>query len=276
MSSVSNYVYDSAQRRSPAINELREVLRYRDLLIQLVRRDVLTRYKRSVLGIAWTMLNPLGTMLVLTIAFSQILGKDQPGFPAYLLSGLIAWIFFSQTTNAAMVHLIWGEGLLKRIYIPRTIFALSAVGVGLVNLLFSIIPLLVVMLLVRVPIRPTLLFLPVAIFFLVCFALGVGLVLSTLAVYFADVAEMYQVAITAWMYLSPVIYPADILDPQVRFWVSLLNPMYHLIIYFRTPIYEGVIPSLEQTLITGGISLGTLLLGWLFFTSKSDEFAYRI
>ena len=102
------HIYDSAQRGPHALDELREVFHYRNLIYQLVRRDVLTRYKRSVLGIAWTMLNPLGMMLVLSLAFSQILRMNIPGYSAFVLSGLMGWNFFSQTTTASMVNLVWG------------------------------------------------------------------------------------------------------------------------------------------------------------------------
>src|SRR5512140_3590826 len=123
-------VYDSAELIPHALQELKEAFSYRYLLFQLVRRDLLTRYKRSLLGVAWTMLNPLGMMLVLTLAFSSILRFNVPGYATFVLSGLIAWTFFSQTTTAAMVNLVWGGGLLKRIYLPRSAFALAAMGTG--------------------------------------------------------------------------------------------------------------------------------------------------
>lgn len=109
--------YDSAEQRVPALEELREVRRYKYLLLQLTRRDILARYKRSVLGVAWTMLNPLGMMLVMTIVFSQLF-KSVESYPAYVLGGLIAWNFFSQGTNAAMVGVVWGGNLIQRIYVP--------------------------------------------------------------------------------------------------------------------------------------------------------------
>lgn len=273
----SDFIYDSKRHALPAIEELRELIRYRDLLFQLIRRDVLTRYKRSVLGIGWTMLNPLGTMLILSIVFSQAFGQGRE-YPAYILSGLIAWNFFSQTTHACMIHMVWGEGLLKRIYIPRTVFAISAIGVGVVNVLFSIVPILIVMLIGGITPSWTLLFLPVPILLLGMFALGVGLFMSALAVYFADVAEMYGILITAWMYLTPVIYPLEYLEkyPLLGEWMPRLNPMYHLVTLFRQPIYYGVVPDLMTLLAAGAFALGTLIVGWLFFTSRADEFAYRV
>ena len=268
-------VYDSASTRWRAIEELLQAVRYKSLIVQLVRRDVLSRYKRSVLGVAWTMLNPLGTMLVLTIAFSQLF-KGTRAYPSYVLSGLVAWTFFSQTTTIAMTQLVWGGGLLSRIYVPRTIFAVSSIGTGLVNITLSLVPLAGVLLINGTPIRPSVLFLPISILFLALFSLGVGLLLSTLAVYFHDVVEMYQIGLMAWMYLTPIIYPEQIIPEAYRAVLLNLNPMYHLVVLFRKPLYEGQLPSGEQFLLAAGFSLLALAIGWLVFTNKADEFGYRV
>ncbi len=132
----TRFYYDSQKRGNLALAELYEVLNYRYLIFQLIRRDIVTRYKRSVLGIAWTLLNPLGMMLVLTVVFSQIFKVGTIyGYPAFVLTGLLTWIFFAQTTTAAMINLVWGGGLLNRIYIPRASFGLAAIGTGLVNIM---------------------------------------------------------------------------------------------------------------------------------------------
>jgi len=144
----STPIYDSSVRRAPALYEFRELWRYRNLIYQLVRRDIVTRYKRSALGIAWTMLNPLGMTIVLSIVFSQVFGANE-SYAAYVLTGLIPWTFFSQTTNASMIGLVWGGSLLKRIYIPRTAFAVSAIGTGLVNFVLSLVPLFIIMIFIR-------------------------------------------------------------------------------------------------------------------------------
>lgn len=268
-------VYDSSSRIVPALEELRQVFRYRDLIFQLVRRDVLTRYKRSFLGVAWTMLNPLGTMVVLVVAFSHVFGNT-PGYAAYVLSGLIVWNFFSQTTTAAMYNIVWGSSLIHRIYVPRTVFAISSVGTGLVNLILSLVPMVVVMFIVRVPLRLTALYLPISILMLAAFALGVGLLLSTLAVYFPDVAEMYQIVQLAWMYLTPIMYPETILPGAYRWWLFNLNPMYHLVKLFRLPLYDGIVPSLTRFGSALLVSVAALLIGWVVFSRKADEFAYRV
>ena len=268
--------YDSSKKRSTALEELQEILRYRNLVMQFVRRDILTRYKRSVLGIAWTMLTPLGTMLVLTIVFSRAFGVHEKGYAAYILSGLMAWTFFSQTTHAASVHLVWGGSLLNRIYVPRTVFAVSATGTGLVNLTISLIPLVLVTLLVGLPINLSALLIPIPMLFLAMFSLGLGLVISAIAIYFADVTEMYQVILTAWLYLSPVIWTEEQLPANWAPLIIRLNPMYYLINLFRIPIYEGRVPTLSEFGIAGGIALITLIFGWWFFAKRADEFAYRV
>ena len=268
-------IYDSAQRRSPSIEEARQAYRYRNLILQLARRDILTRYKRSVLGVAWTMLNPLGTMLILSIVFYQAFGENQRSYPVFVLSGLIVWNFFSQTSNASTVNLVWGGSLLRRIYVPRTVFALAATATGLLNLLLALIPLGLVMLITGVPLRPALLFLPVAILFLVMFALGVGLFVSAIAIFFADVAEMYGIILTAWFYLTPIIYNVTIIPKQFLF-IYKLNPMLYLVNLFRMPVYYGQFPSLNEILISGSIAAISLAVGWIFFAHRSDEFAYRV
>jgi ABC-type polysaccharide/polyol phosphate export permease len=269
------YVYDAKNKTAKPLEELRQAYNYRYLISQLLRRDIVTRYKRSFLGIGWTMLNPLGTMIVLSIAFSQVF-KMTEGYPAYVLSGLMAWNFFSQTTYASMVNLVWGGGLLKRIYMPRTSFALAAIGTGMVNTLLTIIPMIIVMLVLGVPVKLTIFFTPIPLMLLALFSLGFGLILSTLAVYFPDVAEMYQIVLTAWMYLTPVIYPEEILPENIFFIISTFNPMYSLMKLFRIPIYYGRLPTFEEFLLPALIALVVFIIGWLFFTYRSDEFAYKI
>jgi len=269
------YVYDAKNKTAKPLEELRQAYNYRYLISQLLRRDIVTRYKRSFLGIGWTMLNPLGTMIVLSIAFSQVF-KMTEGYPAYVLSGLMAWNFFSQTTYASMVNLVWGGGLLKRIYMPRTSFALAAVGTGVVNTLLTIIPMIIVMLVLGVPVKLTIFFIPIPLLLLALFSLGFGLILSTLAVYFPDVAEMYQIVLTAWMYLTPIIYPEEILPENIHFIISTFNPMYGLVKLFRIPIYYGRLPSIEEFLFPALLAVIVFIIGWLFFTYRSDEFAYKI
>jgi len=268
-------VYDSAKTRWKALEEFVQAAKYRSLILQLIRRDILSRYKRSVLGVAWTMLNPLGMMLVLTIAFSQLFSGTR-AYSSYVLSGLIAWTFFAQTTTISMTQMVWGGALLSRIYIPRTVFALSSIGTGLVNITLSLVPLIAVMLFTGAPLRLSAFFLPISMLLLALFALGVGLLISTLAVYFPDVAEMYQIVLMAWMYLTPIIYPEEIIPEAYRTFLFTFNPMYHLVTLFRQPLYEGIVPSINRIGAAAAIAVLMFVIGWAIFSEKSDEFAYRV
>ena len=267
--------YDSASIRSPALYELRELWRYRDLLRLLVSNSIKTRYKRSALGVIWTLLNPLLTTIVLSIAFAQLFRFQIENYTIYLLVGLIFWGFFSQSTTQAMSTLIWGSSLIKRIYIPRTIFAISVLGNALVNFLLTMIPLAVIMLFTRHPFTLALLWLPLAILLFTMFTLGLSLLLSTLAVYFVDVVDLYGILMTVWFYLTPVIYPLEIVPDQFAAWVAL-NPMTFMLDLFRSIIYTGESPALQTWGIAAGLAVVTLGLGWLFFTRRANDFAYRI
>lgn len=268
-------VYDSAQTSPYFWEELIALWTYRDLIHQMVARDIKVRYKRSVLGVVWTMLNPLLMMGVLTLVFSHLFRWDLPNYPIYLLSGTLLWNFFSQTTTLAMQQLVWGGALLHRIYVPRTVFAVSSLGTGLVNLTLALIPLSLIMILTGAPFRPGLVFLPVAVLQAALFTLGVSLLLSSLAAVFPDIIEMYQVLLMAWYFLTPVFYPAKILPEPYAFWLKI-NPLHHLIAAFRGPIYWGTVPSLESIVATSLMALVTLTLGWLIFTSKAERIVYRL
>lgn len=267
------FTYDSQKRKSPAIEELLDLIQYRDLIFQLVRRDIVARYKRSILGIAWTMIQPLGMMIILTIVFSKLFGRVD-GYAAYLLSGLIAWTFFAQTTTSAIFQSVWGGALMRRIYIPHTAFAVSSIGTGVVNLSLSLVPLLLIILVLQRPITWAILFLPIAMISLTAFSLGVGLLLSSLAVRFPDISEMYQIILQAWMYLTPIMYPSDILPDSYRQALLYFNPMYYQILMFRVPIYDGVLPSLPLIAIGISVALITLIVGWMSFSYQADNFAY--
>jgi len=273
---IRKNIYDSSKRKNAALEEIRALFRYRDLLMQLVRRDIVTRYKRSVLGILWTMLNPLGTMIILSIVFSQMFNL-KGNYPAYIITNIVAWNFFAQTTQFSLNATLWGSSLFHRIFLPRTSFVVSTTGTGIVNLFFALVPLTLIFLVTKVPIRISTLLLPAALLLLAIFALGISLLLSTLTVFFPDVNEFYPVLLTAWMYLTPIIYPESLLaNNHFGYWIMSLNPLYRVIKLFRMTLFDGVIPSGHEWFIGGFVAIVTLLLGWYFFTSKSKVFGYYV
>ncbi len=170
-------IYDSAQTLHPVVEEIVALVEYRELIIQFIARTIKTRYKRSILGVLWTMLNPLFTMIVLTIVFSNLFRFEIVNFPIYVLSGQVVWIFFSSVTSGSMGEMVWSGDLLNRIYVPKSVFAVASVGTGLVNLLISLIPLCVIALVLGVKFNFSLLALPVIILLLSVFCLGASLFL---------------------------------------------------------------------------------------------------
>ena len=267
-------VYDSARTGSRALEEARALWAYRALVYELVIRDIKVRYKRSVLGIFWTMLGPLLNMIALTLVFSALLKQQIANYPVYFLTGSIFWAFFSQTTSSAALQTQDSNETAKRIYVPRSVFVAAAVGVGLVNLALSLVPLLVLVVAMRFPIHATWLFLPVSVLIATAFAAGVSLLLFTFASRFSDVREMYLVLVQTWFFLTPIVYHPSIVPPRYRF-ALWANPMYYLVQTFRKPIYDGVLPSAGLLVASIAFSAVILATGWIYFCHRVDSFAYR-
>ena len=256
---------NTSQQRPSIVREVREVLAYSDLLANMVRRDLTVRYKRSVVGFFWTMLSPLVLMVILTIVFSTLFRFEGiQHYEVYFLSEFVVWGFFQQTTVTTMQNLTVNGALLKRVRLPKSIFAVATTLSGLANLGLACIPLLAIMLVRHAPIGAAMLFLPVSFLIIGMFTLGVALGLSALAVYFDDVSQMYQVASTGWMYLTPIIYPLSIVPQRFRLLIQL-NPLTHLFELARIPIYQSQLPPLALVGQCLGIAVVTLLVGWVVF-----------
>ena len=260
---------------SPFIDELLALVQYRPLLKNLVERDLKVRYKRSVLGFFWTLLNPLLMMVVFSIVFSAFFRFSMEGFVIYFLSAYLLWTFFSQSTVASMTSILRSGSLIKKIYVPKAVFVVATIISGLVNLGLAMVPLLVILLVTDSQVGWALLFLPVPVALTALFTLGVSLLLSAVAVFFYDVIEIYQVLLTAWMYLTPIFYPLDIVPERYRVFIRL-NPMFYLVETFRAPIHNGSLPSMQHVAYGGLAALVSLLLGWWFFSRSADRFAYYV
>lgn len=267
--------YDSAIRPPAAVEELIEVFRYRELVLQLIGRSVKTRYKRSVLGVGWTMLSPLLSMVVLTLVFSKIFRFEASNYALFVLAGLLGWNFFSQVTTASMGDLIWSGGLITSIYVPKAVFAIAAAGTGVVNLTLGLVPYLIISFLVGGPPGPhVILFVP-ALLSLTMITLGVALAVSSWGAYFPDLVPMYEVLLLAWMYLTPVIYPLSSMPDNVAA-VLKWNPMVYPLSLWRAAVYgdSSYGPSLVVTSLLIGVV--AVIAGWLVFSRRSRELAYHV
>ncbi len=266
-------VYDSAVQPHPFLEEWRELYRYRDLVAQWSGRNLKLRYKRSALGVAWTLLEPLMLMLILTVVFSTVF-QPLEDFPVYLLAGLILFDFISRSTLQIVEEIIASQSLAQRIYVPRSAFALAAIATYLTNWAIAHLPLFGIMVFLGRPLSAALLTLPVGMLLVAGFALGVGLIVATLGAFFHDVRLTYQVLLTAWFYATPIIYPLDIVPAALRPLFEA-NPLTLFCRLVRDPVYTGAPAPLGVWGIATLCSLGTLLLGWWTFTRWRNAFGYR-
>ena len=244
--------------------------RYGFLLEQLVARDFKTRYKRSVLGVLWSLLHPLLTMAVQYLVFSALFRSQVDNYPLYLLSGVVCFGFFTEAVSGALTAVVGNAGLITKVHVPIVIYPLARTASAAVNLGFSLLPLLAAAALSGT-LRPGALLLPCALALLAAFSLGVGLALSCLMVFFRDTQFLWGVASMLWMYLTPVFYPASILPEPMRRAVGL-NPLHHLIGLIRALLLEGGVPPPGQWAVCLGASAAALCLGAAVFHRYEDRF----
>lgn len=249
--------------------------KYRSLLKELVVRDIKVKYKRSVLGILWTLLNPLLTMMVLTIVFSNLFRFDIENYPVYLISGQVMFNFFAESTNMAMGSILGNASLIKKVYIPKYIFPLSRALSTFVNLLFALIAVIILMIFMKIKITVAILFVPLAILYILIFSIGMCLLLSSINVFFRDTQHLYGVLLTAWTYLTPIFYPIEIIPDKFK-WIVELNPIYYMVDYFRQCILYGKIPTIELNLICILACSISMVVGLWTFYKTQDKFILYI
>lgn len=263
------------------VNELRELYRYRELLVQLTLRDLRVRYKGTALGFLWSFLNPLFHVLVITVVFKYVMRLQIPNYSAYVLTAYIPWSFFSFSLLDAAQSLLLHFGLIKKVYFPREVIPLSAVAANTVHFLISLLILAVYM--VVLPIRPTvwLLLVPVLILLQILLNLGLALWISAMNVYYEDVKYVVSMVLSLLFYLCPVIYPASRIAEQDGWLYTLyrLNPMSHLIVLYQKAIVVRGAPSPAWDLdlglfaVTAATCVAAAYFGYRFFNNRKWEFA---
>lgn len=254
---------------------LKNFSKFQPLLRELIARDIKFKYRKSILGVFWTILNPLLMMIVLSIVFSNLFKFDIENFPVYLLSGQLIFNFYSESTNSAMGAILSNGPLIKKIYVPKYMFVLARIFSSTINLLASFTALICVMLATRVELHYTILLAPIPLIFIVLFSLGIGLILSAITVKFRDVMHLYSVFVTALMYLTPVIYPMSILPEWLKT-IVMLNPVTNILMMFRDVMLYNSLPSIVSIIIAV-IEVGiALVVGLYVFYKNQDTFILNL
>lgn len=249
--------------------------RYKGLLKEFVVRDLKIKYRRSVLGYLWSLLNPLLMMIVLTAVFSNFFRFDIPNFPVYLLSGQIIFSFFSESTTMSMNSILGAGSIIKKVYVPKYIFPVSKILSSFSTLLFSLLALLLVILATNVTVTPIILMFPLPLIYILIFSIGIGLIMSVLAVYFRDTLHLYTVLLTAWTYLTPIFYPVSIVPDYVKS-IIYSNPMYYFVEAFRDIVLYHRFPSLYVNVMCIAFALISLLFGLFVFYKNQHKFVLHI
>ena len=245
--------------------------RFKPLLSELVSRDIKIKYRRSVLGVLWTILNPLCMMIILSIVFSNIFKFDVEHFPLYVLSGQVVFNFFSDATTSSMTSILFNASLIKKVYVPKYLFVLAKIFSSLINLMASLCALLTMMVVMRVELYWEIALSIIPLVMLVGFSLGAGLLLAALTVKFRDIIHLYAVFTTGLMYLTPVIYPMSILPDTIKR-IVMLNPLTNYLLMFRDTMFNQMMPTMESLFVGFVEMVVMIVLGLWVFYKKQDGF----
>lgn len=253
-----------------------EILKkYKPLLTQLVQKDIKLKYRRSVLGYVWSILNPLMIMAIMVLVFSNMFRFDIENYPVYLIIGQTIFNFISEATNQAMWSITGNAALMKKTYVPKYIFTFSRITSSFVNMLFALGAMFVVFLICRVRFSVNMFFIPLILVQVYIFALGLGMLLAAGTVFFRDVQYIYGAFLTAWMYATPIFYPLEQLSGGLQWVIKHFNPLYAYIAQFRTIVLNAVFPDLR--LIAFGFGVAFLMLGvgvWVFLKTQDKFILY--
>ncbi|OGO05933.1 MAG: hypothetical protein A2Y73_04785 [Chloroflexi bacterium RBG_13_56_8] len=274
------------------VSKLRELLSYRELIENLVIRDLKVRYKNSVLGFLWCLVHPLLLMGVFTVVFTAMLPNVRiPKSPVFMLCALLPWNFFNTSLMSALHSIVDNGNLIKKVYFPREILPISTVASNFINFLLSFVVLFALILVFRVPVTVWLIYVPIIMLVQVAFTIGMALILATVNVFYRDMGVIMEVIMQAWFFLTPVFYPIDLLPEwrqllgiaiPIRRLIYILNPMASIIASYRSVLYgfiNGSPPAppafdfFSRTLVTAFLFL---VVGYAVFSRYSARFGEEV
>ncbi len=275
-------------KRPNPFQRLALVWRYRELLRNLVRKELKVKYKNSILGFVWTLLNPTLYLVVFTIVFEKLLDAQVPYFAIFFLSGLLAWNLFSAAVSGATGSIVGNAALVQKVWFPREILPLASIGASLMHFVFQASILLTALIVFgRAPDWPLLPLVPLALVVLLLVASAVGVLLAALNVYLRDIQHLLELALVAWFWMSAIVYPFRLIDEKLgdNAFLALLNPVIPVVITFQKAIYnptDDTVPTygagwyLQILLVTGGAAFLSLLAALHVFGRLEDNFSEEI
>ncbi len=252
---------------------LQDLWRYRELLYFLIWRDIKIRYKQTLLGAGWAIIQPLFTMLLFTLFFGRLarIPSDGVPYPLFAYAGLLPWTFFANALTNSGNSLVGSSSLITKVYFPRVIIPAAAVLAGLLDFMIAFLLLIPMLIYYRIAMTWNLLLAPVFIALAIFLALGVGMWLSALNVKYRDIRYALPFLIQLWLFASPVIYPLSLMPERWR-WLLALNPMTGIIEGFRASLFGGKLDALA-TLTSAALTIFILLVSFIFFRRVEDSFA---
>lgn len=252
----------------------RDIGHYRDLLIEITKREIKARYKQSILGYAWVVIVPLLNLVVLTLVFSYFVRIPTGGipYPVFLFTGLIPWTFTANSVLWATTSLISNGTLITKIYLPTEVFPISTVLTKFIDFFLTVLVGVLLVLIFRVNLHPLLIYIPLIFIVQLLLTLGVAFIFSALNVFYRDVENVMSVLVTIWMYLSPVLYPQELIPHQ---WLRLynLNPMAPILGSYRNTLLYGVPPAWGSFIYSLVVAILVFIFGLIFFRKRSKYFA---
>lgn len=253
---------------------LQELVRYRELLLSWVLRDIKVRYKQSILGITWAVLQPLSATILFAVIFSRFVKVPTDGipYPIFYYSALLPWTFFSNSVSFAVSSLVNNMNLITKIYFPREILPIASVMASFVDFLIASLIFIGMMVFYHMPVGSSILLVPIIIVIQILFTLGVVLLASAMNVFYRDIRFVIPLGVQLWMYLTPIIYPVSMVPERFRP-LYMLNPMAGIIDSYRTIILAAKFPQAEYLLVASVVSIGMFVGSYRYFKSAEMEFA---
>lgn len=258
------------------MKSIKNFFRYRFLVSELVKKGIRLKYRRSYLGMVWTLLEPILTTAVLTLVFGTLLNRGDRTFPVFILTGRLLYSFFSSSTQSAMRSIRANSGMIKKVYVPKYLYPLSSILYNYVIFLFSLVVLVGAAVILGVKPSIYLLEAPIPLIVMLFMSFGVSMILAPIAVFFRDMEYLWGVALMLIMYASAIFYPPDSILHSNHAWVLKYNPVYCLIANFRNAVLYGKPMDIPMFLYTVGFTVVTIVIGTYVFYRNQDKFILHI